>query len=379
MSDNMAVERPKMLKQAKESVLKEWDISFSINGEVLVNVLSYLVEINTDVMFKFYKDKIFMHQKSPDNVQYAEVEISSSDVLDYNPGIDGDPNRKDAKVVIDGTDGKFKPVLVDIKGTLGEIETFSTKDSIITVKIDSCYYKRVEFHCSQNVIIWAQLMDPSGVLKTIDRLPEVVKKVRNNPDIKKATVIIEPATFATICNVGGKDKKRDIDKRAFIELDRTDGLVVTSGDKLKGRIFGLRPTDVSTQIGDYGTGGIEGDKGFEEFVAQDLEAEDLEEDLGGPADFAPGKEDFGKDKKKAEKKRPENKGQLDQLLGIDVDVPQYVYLEKDFIVPFTKLKGLSPIVIEVRTDKPVVLEQKPYNGIVAILTIAPRIESEEDK
>ena len=70
---------------------------------------------------------------------------------------------------------------------------------------------------------------------------------------------------------------------------------------------------------------------------------------------------------------------LDQLLGMDVDSTQYIYLAKEYIMPFTKLKGLAPIIIEVRTDKPIFLEQKPFGGIKAVLTIAPRIESEDDK
>ena len=108
-----------------------------------------------------------------------------------------------------------------------------------------------------------------------------------------------------------------------------------------------------------GTEGLEEIEGLEEFG------------------YAPRGDSGNKDR--AEKKRPDQKTQLDQLLGIEVDSTQYVYLSKEFMLPFAKLKGLSPIVIEVRTDKPIVLEQKPYNGIKALLTIAPRIENEEDK
>jgi hypothetical protein len=88
--------------------------------------------------------------------------------------------------------------------------------------------------------------------------------------------------------------------------------------------------------------------------------------------FAPGHGE----KKKVEKKKPE-KAPMDQLLGMDVDSTQYIYLAKEFLVPFTKLKGLAPIIIEVRTDKPIILEQKPFGGIKVVLAIAPRIESED--
>lgn len=370
MAETEKAAQLKALKQARDQVLKEYDVSFGINGEVLSNILGFVTDINTDIPMKFYKDKIFIHLKSPDNIQYAEIEISSSDVLDYRPGLEGDPERKDAKSIVKSTDGDYKPVLIDIKGTLDEITSFAQKDDIIVVRIDTAYYKRIEFHCPGNVIIWAQLVDPTTVMKSIEKLPEIIRRVRNDPNIKKASAIIEPATFARICAIGGKGgKKRDIDERIFIELDRQEGLYITSGDRLKGRYFELRPTDVSAGVESPGSP----DRIYDEALMEMDEMGGMEDEFG----YAP-RGDSG-DKKKNEKKRTDQKTQLDQLLGIEVDSTQYVYLSKEFIVPFAKLKGLSPIVIEVRTDKPIVLEQKPYNGIKALLTVAPRIESEEDK
>ncbi len=364
----------KALKQARDQVLKEYDISFGINGEVLANILGFVTDINTDIPMKFYQDKIFIHLKSPDNIQYAEVEISSSDVLDYKPGLEGDPNRKDAKNIIKGTDGDYKPVLIDIKGTLDEITSFVQKDDIIIIRIDTFYYKRVEFHCPGNVVIWAQLVDPATVMKSIEKLPEIIRRVRNDPNIKKASAIIEPATFGRICAIGGKGgKKRDIDERIFIELDREDGLYITSGDKLKGRFFELKPMGMGLE-----SSGLEGGGPDQVYNAELVDMEGmgdidaLEEEFG----YAPRAGSGNKDK--AEKKRPDQKAQLDQLLGLEVDSTQYVYLSKEFLAPFAKLKGLSPIVLEVRTDKPIVLQQKPFNGITALLTVAPRVENEGD-
>ena len=362
----------KALKQARDQVLKEYDISFGINGEVLANILGFTTDINTDVPMKFYQDKIFIHLKSPDNIQYAEVEISSSDVLDYKPGLEGDPNRKDAKMVVKGTDGDCKHVLIDTKGTLEEITTFAQKDDIIIVRIDTFYYKRVEFHCPGNVVIWAQLVDPTTVMKSIEKLPEIIRRVRNDPNIKKASAIIEPATFARICAIGGKgEKKRDIDQRIFIELDKEDGLYITSGDKLKGRFFELKPMGI----------GIDTDGGGPPDQIYNAGLMDIEGmgEIEGMEEFGYAPRGDSGNKDKQERKRPDQKAQLDQLLGLEVDSTQYVYLSKEFLTPFAKLKGLSPIVLEVRTDKPIVLQQKPYNGITALLTVAPRIESEDDK
>jgi len=135
-----------------------------------------------------------------------------------------------------------------------------------------------------------------------------------------------------------------------------------------------------------GTGDIPGDipeelAGLEEVPTGDpFEQTGInEEGYAIPGGFGDNKSKDKKKKERVEKKRPDAKGQIDQLLGLEADVPQYVYLQKEYVIPFTKLKGLSPIIIEIRTDKPVVIDQKPYNGISAMLTIAPRIENEDDK
>jgi hypothetical protein len=406
----------KTLRAAKDSLLKEWDVSFGINGEVLINILGFMGDINTEIPLKFYKDRIFTHQKSTDNVQYAEVEISSQDVLDYKPNLDGDPGRKDAKSVTHHPDGDYKGILIDVKGTVEEIQSFAQKDDIINVRIDTGYYKKIEFHCPSNVTIWAQLLEPTALLKSLEKLPDTIKKVRNNPDIKKASVIIEPATFTRICNIGGKGKKRDIDERVFIELDKTDGLFISSGDKLKGRIFALKPVDIVSQLGDYGGGfdnanvpesDYEGDimGGAEELEMSEVGSNEIdkvgEEDssaddsdwtrgtgqIEGMVDNTEEEPSFApsafvseeKEDKKVEKRKPDNRAQVDQVLGMEIDSTQFIYMQQEFLQPFSKLKGLSPISIEVRTDKPIIVEQKPYNGVKALLTIAPRIENEEDK
>lgn len=382
-------EKPKVMRQAKESILKEWDVSFAINSEVLVNILRFMTDINTDILFKFYEDRIIIHQKSPDNIQFGEVEISSEDILDYKPLITGDPNRKDAKFVLQSSEGSYKAVLIDVRGTLDEIETFSSKNSVVIVRIDTFYYKRIEFHCSASTVVWAQLVDPAVVLKSVEKLPGVVKRVREDSSIEKAIVTVEPATFISICNIGGKDKKRDIDKRTYIGLDNKDGLFITSGDKLKGRYFELKPVDVGVQFNDYsefvtGTEEIDSDNvvsnsenifseddGFtsedKDFIASSESSDSVE----GPGSFAIREDNSNKE---VSEDKVENKPVTNQLLSIDADIFQHVYIERDFILPFTKLKGLSPIIIEIRTNKPVVLEQRPYNGIRALLTVAPRIE-----
>ena len=50
----------KTLRAAKDALLKEWDVSFGINGEVLINILGYINDINTEIPIKFYSDRIFI-------------------------------------------------------------------------------------------------------------------------------------------------------------------------------------------------------------------------------------------------------------------------------------------------------------------------------
>ena len=406
----------KMLRQAKESLLKEWDISFGMNGEIMLNIMGFMNDINTEIPIKFYSDRIFMHQKSPDNIQYAEIEISSQDVSDYKPNLEGDPKRKDAKSIFNGSDGIFKGVLVDMKGTVEEIQSFAQKDDIIMVRIDTSYYKRIEFHCPGNVVIWAQLLEPTTLIKALEKLPEMIRKVRNNPDIKKASVILEPQTFNRILNIGGKGggKKRDVDERIFIELDKKDGLFISSGDRLKGRFFALKPVDIVSQLGDFGEGGFsnvnipegtyEGEviEGMDEIDMLSPSVGDMDigdnTDIGnnidpGPVetgmvdtsdelevpDFAPSSYQPERREEKKLESKPENRAQVDQVLGMEVDSAQFIYMQQEFLGPFSKLKGLSPISIEIRTEKPIIIEQAPFNGIKALLSIAPRIENEEDR
>jgi hypothetical protein len=50
----------------------------------------------------------------------------------------------------------------------------------------------------------------------------------------------------------------------------------------------------------------------------------------------------------------------------------------DYILPFLKLKGLSPITIEIRTDKPIVFEQKIVGTSKVVFTVAARVECENE-
>ena len=50
-----------------------------------------------------------------------------------------------------------------------------------------------------------------------------------------------------------------------------------------------------------------------------------------------------------------------------------------FLAPILKLNGISPIVIEMRKERPIVLIQRPYTDMEVLLTVAPRVEAEDDR
>ena len=66
------------------------------------------------------------------------------------------------------------------------------------------------------------------------------------------------------------------------------------------------------------------------------------------------------------------------MLQWDVREKVSVYIQQDYLVPFIKLKGTSPVVVEVRTDRPIIITQKVFNDTRALLTIAPRAEGGDE-
>lgn len=339
-------------------ILKEWDVEFSINQEVLYNILNYIYEINSDFVIKFYENRIFI--QCTNKIQYAEVCIHSNFVSGYKPGLEGYQNlHNDIHISEKGEykGDQYKAVIVDFGGIKAMIKNVMDKDDLAIIRIDTSRTAIMEIIMAGGIRFWVQTVycTPEHPIKmAVEKLPDIIKRVRTNSDIKKAKVEIEPDTFARMCAtfkpVPVGHLKRDIDKRIFIKLGK-NGLEVTSGDKKFARLFEIKKIDkkIDSENSSY--------KSDEEL---DKEITKVENELN-----THGKEN------KAERK-------LDLLYRLEVDSDQIVYLQSKFILPFLRLKGLSLILIEVRNNKPIYIQQDPMQGVRVMLTVAPRIENEDE-
>ena len=397
------------LKLAKDGTLKKWDIEFVMGAEVFYNITDFLTEVNTDVPMRFFNDRILMNMFSPDNIQYAEVDIPKVVLTRYQYDGDGTEIGTDMGTII----------LVDMKILVEEFKNNIGMGSPVKVRVDTRGMKRIEFHFGANeadkdfvgeadTILWARLVDPEEINRKLSGMPEKVKKGRESSGTEKATLVFEPMTFQKLTNLGGKGRgtgSGNVDPRFVMKVDK-GGVIVSSGDKMAGRIF--RVTDASQtntmtmeeivqkeNIGKDSVGtnsDISPDSTYtEQYNMGDDDGGDSS-DIGYDDDSNVGyaKRDDRRSKKSTDYKK-DNKGSQKaeavkdykkaadkhNLLLLQADKPQYVCFERDYAKCFLKLKGLSFITIEIRTNAPVVIEQK-NNDIRCLLTIAPRVESEDD-
>jgi hypothetical protein len=288
-----------------------------------------VADLNTDIPFKFMRESICIYIKSPDNIQYAEIEIDTKDE-EYDIKFD---NNKD-----------YKWVILDIGTTIKKINTHVKKDEKIVLRIDTISEHRAEFHMRNGVIIWASEIRNDAKILEMEKLHELVKSTMEN--IEPAYFTIEPSVFAKICACGmSSDLERDIDDRVFFTLNN-EGLAVTTGDRLKGTLFKLS----------------------REIKIDDVLLDQLKEKI---INF---------------KKTPATIVQTVKARGIDMfyefhlpnGCEQTTYLTLKYLRSFLKLKDLMPIRIELRGEKPIVIKFDDINDInvlpKALLTVAPRTE-----
>jgi hypothetical protein len=88
-------------------------------------------------------------------------------------------------------------------------------------------------------------------------------------------------------------------------------------------------------------------------------------------------------KKRSSSKKKEEESIMDEaitndLSSAEVEVKTQIWMEIPYLAPILKLNGLAPILIEMRNGLPLVVTQKPYPDMTVMLTIAPRIETNED-
>lgn len=301
----------------ENTVESKEEISFTMNAEKLSNIFGYLKDINNEIPMIFLEDRIAIRQKSVDNVQYTEIEIGEKDITKYNPGLKHE--NKSRNILVD-----ISKVALDEINSMCSIATRETMDDMdrdtvrkqhnVDVKIRS--NKKIEFHCPGNVIVWARLLEneqyTKGIFEHINKMPEIIKKVRNNPDIKKSSVTMDSRMCNELCNIERQYYNDDYCVRTFtVKIDKKEGLVLVS-----------KTTD-----------------GFYELILRpkclSIECEEGNKDT--------------------------------------------VNIDKHYIDPFGRLSSDSLVTIEVRKDKPIVLERKLGEHTTAMLTVAPRIEVETTK
>lgn len=431
----------KMETRALDSILKDWDISFGINGDILTNILRFSVAINSDIPIRFYEDKIFSNFKSPDNILYTQITIQSNDVSDYKPGL-GDTGKtgklnitypmskqeyhdhlddlkanaikgiegiddiedmgalsmegiesdisdinpeetyeeyllrhnattmEENKNIIKDIDNRpCKLILFDARKVFKDLERLVDKDDRVVVRIDTINKekigKRIEFH-AKGTIIHAALIEPDqSLLKMLDSLPKIIGRVRNDPKIKKAIILLEVGTFARMCfkvTTSIKTGMRDIDQRVLLTVNK-ERVLVLSGDKDKGVLFEIVKDPYANTI-----------------TLKDREIRDKQKERVSKL-----RKLYDPNGKYANNKEDDNK-HIDDLVGkginmclsLDVDEPQRSYVNMEYILPYLLTRSISYITMEIRTDKPIVLDRMAWNGINIMMTIAPRNEEEND-
>ena len=88
-------------------------------------------------------------------------------------------------------------------------------------------------------------------------------------------------------------------------------------------------------------------------------------------------------KKRSSSKKKEEENIMDEaitndLSSAEVEVKTQIWMEIPYLAPILKLNGLAPILIEMRNGLPLVVTQKPFPDMLVLLTIAPRIETEDN-
>jgi hypothetical protein len=285
------------------------NITFGIDGKIISNIFGFVTGINSEIPMKFEKDRIFIHLKSPDNIQYAHVEILASELVDYKPRLEYGNTEKN--IVINTRNVNLEKI--DEINNVTQPDNIHTDDDMllrntgdrlrgrnVEVKV---FEKLIEFHLPGSVIVWTDLIikDVEKTMKGIERLPELIKKARSDSTIKKGTVLLRPIWLSKIC-----------DTKVVYNYESTFRLNISK-------------------------------EGF---------------DL-----ISKSKDDFYELKLKPVCLRVEPNG----------DEETRVYINKEFITPITKIKCSDLVLIEIRNDKPVIFETKLSKNITAMLTVAPRL------
>ena len=393
--------------------LTEWDVSFLINGDVLGRFLNFLEDIHPDLPLLFYRDRIIIRQRSSDNISFANINIEIIDSMKYDPGLGEHPSETDHKLAI-----------MDATGLAGELADYAKGSDMITVRIDTRRLKKCEFTCGEYRKHKVLLVEPENFSK-LDITEKKIRDNRNNPLTKGAELIIEPETFMKICAIGGKKGGVEM----IFEVTRK-GLLVYTSDEDSGTSFEMlyEPNSI------YGTGNIGGAgdvqeiTGEFEYTGEDEEEDDMDsgidsgidndynDSIDNNSEIGSTNDDISEDKKnetgvdewnmpvphsdidtnvkksskKKEKKDEKPKEKKEKPTDTIVSKSKFdhfsmperiekisVIEKKEFLTPINKLKAQSPILMELRNNAPLIVEQNSPGMWCATLTIAPIVPENE--
>jgi len=414
---------------------EKWDIGFDINAEILGNVMGFMGPFNDDVPIKFFADKLSIRQTNNANVAYTEIDVSIGKLQNYDANI-GEKEINRSKVGSgsgsesgSGGDEPYKLVMISASDITDEVLSYVTKESLVTIKIDSIYRKTIQFSTPGGFSVWTKLLDTSQELKRLDSVRTIIGKVRSNINIPKAVLTFDAETFKKMCVLGAKAK----DKTEFMtmQIHREKGIALYSESTMMGRVLRIGcagGADDSSGTGDSGTGGNAGygsdtynedtddvdktskietsnvnesqsyrpdddyDGGDEsDGGSNDSRGDDSKyfQDIMGRSILADtnidkskrrkGKEDKIYKKEKDKKDRSENiiNNTASKLYQLDMNKDFIdTMFSREYLAPMLKLKGMGFVVMEVREGKPIIIEQELYDGCRVLLTIAPRMKDD---
>lgn len=398
--------------------LEKWDISFHMNLEIFKNVLSYIGSINVDVPIKFYKDKFLINLKSSDSISFSRIEFEISEGMEYDSGLGNlGGHEKDEK------DDISKLVYFDSTDLGDEIGSYGKGEDLISIRIDTKSMKKIEFTCNE-FKTWRPLLAIPDFLAKLDRTIGNIQAAREDKNRNGAFMVLEPEAFQKICNLGGKRKDMDI----ILEASK-NGLTVYTSDKESGSSITIENVEQTIDDSSYDIysdmNTVESDDSDDSYSDMgnvndiaDEKVDEIDEKVEETDDNSESEEEEEVDmwdtylpkrnvrkkdqrktgnkneEKKIEKKEKEKEKEIKkeeddkkkntgkvlskfwryEILGGE---KHSVHMKKDFICTLLRLKDQSTIAMEIRDNRPIVLEQKNSGMWRTMLTVAPIIEDED--
>ena len=238
------------------ATLTRWDIEMEMGPEMLKSMMEYMVSFRHELYIKFFSDRMFLQSRSSDNTQYTEIDLSGTGVQNYISNIpegleeryktftrDEQITYRNIYITGEGVHKRVLLSLVDRNPTtpLAELLMFLGKNNV-RIKVDTLYEKKIEFQTQRGMYIWWRLMDPNGEeTKSVESMPTVINKIRNDTTVEKAVLTMEPGLFKRLASLGGKpsSKSGNSHTRAILETDVDKGLTIASGDNMRGRVLKL--------------------------------------------------------------------------------------------------------------------------------------------